>query len=58
MQISRHWRINQQRYRLQGVRLTNGEVSLHNRQVPAVAERESVQTVSRDQRTAVVTFGR
>jgi hypothetical protein len=31
MQISRHWRLNSQRYRLQGVRYENGEVSLQNR---------------------------
>lgn len=31
MQISRHWRLNAQRYRLQGVRYENGEVSLQNR---------------------------
>jgi len=28
MQISRHWRLNAQRYRLQGVRYGNGEVRL------------------------------
>lgn len=31
MQISRHWRLNAQRYRLEGVRLQNGEVRLQNR---------------------------
>lgn len=31
MQISRHWRLNSQRYRLQGVRYENGEVSLQSR---------------------------
>ncbi len=31
MQISRHWRLNSQRYRLQGVRYANGEVSLQAR---------------------------
>jgi hypothetical protein len=34
MQISRHWRLNSQRYRLQGVRYTNGEVSLQERPKP------------------------
>lgn len=34
MQISRHWRIKQQRYRLEGVRYENGEVSLQARPVP------------------------
>jgi len=33
MQISRHWRLNSQRYRLQGVRYQNGEVSLQARPV-------------------------
>lgn len=31
MQISRHWRMNAQRYRLQGVRYENGDVSLQER---------------------------
>jgi hypothetical protein len=35
MQISRHWRMNPQRYRLQGVRYSNGEVSLQARPQPA-----------------------
>lgn len=35
MQISRHWRLNSQRYRLQGVRYENGEVSLQVRPAPA-----------------------
>lgn len=34
MQISRHWRLNAQRYRLEGFRTANGEVSLQNR--PAI----------------------
>lgn len=34
MQISRHWRLNSQRYRLQGVRYQNGEVSLQSRPTP------------------------
>ena len=34
MQISRHWRLNAQRYRLQGVRYENGETSLQNRPTP------------------------
>lgn len=34
MQISRHWRLNSQRYRLQGVRYENGEVSLQPRPAP------------------------
>ncbi|GAB4328236.1 MAG: hypothetical protein Kow00117_14750 [Phototrophicales bacterium] len=31
MQISRHWRMNAQRYRLEGVRYENGETSLQAR---------------------------
>lgn len=31
MQISRHWRLNSLRYRLQGVRYENGTVSLQTR---------------------------
>ena len=31
MQISRHWRLNSQRYRLEGFRNSNGEVSLQSR---------------------------
>ena len=31
MQISRHWRLNSQRYRLEGVRYVNGEVRLQAR---------------------------
>ena len=33
MQISRHWRLNSQRYRLQGVRYHDGKVSLQSRPV-------------------------
>ena len=33
MQISRHWRMNSNRYRLQGVRYGNGDVSVQNRPV-------------------------
>ena len=38
MQISRHWRLNAQRYRLQGVRYQNGETSLQNRPAPINSE--------------------
>lgn len=38
MQISRHWRLNANRYRLQGVRYENGDVSLQNRPMVATAE--------------------
>ena len=42
MQISRHWRLNPQRYRLQGVRYDNGEVSLQTRPTPATAEQNAI----------------
>lgn len=56
MQISRHWRLNSQRYRLQGVRYQNGQVRLQPRpvqpydgqrvevEVPLVLERLSLST--------------
>jgi hypothetical protein len=50
MQISRHWRLNSQRYRLQGVRLNNGEVRLQAR--PCVEQREIVKPVQ--ERVSVV----
>jgi len=34
MQISRHWRLNAQRYRLEGVKLQDGSLSLQKRFVP------------------------
>jgi hypothetical protein len=43
MQISRHWRLNSQRYRLQGVRMINGEVRLQAR--PCVEQREIAKPV-------------
>ncbi len=36
MQISRHWRVKPQRYRLEGVRYENGDISLQNRPAPQV----------------------
>lgn len=33
MQISRHWRLNAQRYRLEGFRNSNGQVSLQPRPI-------------------------
>jgi hypothetical protein len=49
MQISRHWRMNSLRYRLQGVRLQNGQVSLQARPTqtdehPQIAQRPVQQT--------------
>jgi hypothetical protein len=47
MQISRHWRLNAQRYRLQGVRYENGETSLQNRPTPITVS-EPVQKAQID----------
>ena len=47
MQISRHWRMNSQRYRLQGVRLENGQVSLQGRQQPQLNNQEQTQETPR-----------
>ncbi len=42
MQISRHWRMNNQRYRLEGVRYENGSVQLQPR--PVIIDDTRVQT--------------
>ncbi len=56
MQISRHWRMNAQRYRLQGVRYENGEIRLVARALPcAEAQREPAKA---QQERARVTAGR
>ena len=55
MQISRHWRMNSQRYRLQGVRYQNGEVSLQARQTPPSSEATRAQEQT-PQRVAVPVF--
>lgn len=44
MQISRHWRLNPQRYRLQGVRYGNGEVSLQSRPAPRQSNESQNET--------------
>jgi hypothetical protein len=50
MQVARFWRMNAQRYRLQGVRYANGEVSLQARtQTPTyitTIQREAEATVA------------
>ncbi len=46
MQISRHWRLNANRYRLQGVRYENGDVSLQNRPMATNAIEEQQQAVA------------
>ncbi len=45
MQISRHWRLNSQRYRLEGVRYVNGEVRLQARPQPCMEVRDMVKPV-------------
>ena len=55
MQISRHWRMNSQRYRLQGVRYQNGEVSLQARQTPPSSEATRAQEQT-SQRVVVPLF--
>jgi hypothetical protein len=44
MQISRHWRLNAKRYRLEGVRYTTGDVSLQERALTITAQAEPVST--------------
>lgn len=41
MQISRHWRLNPLRYRLQGVRYADGAVSIQPRPVSAAIPDET-----------------
>ncbi len=48
MQISRHWRLNSQRYRLQGVRYETGEMSLQNRPAPTNTKEEIVKAENTD----------
>lgn len=43
MRIAQHWRLNSQRYRLQGVRYADGRVSLCPRRAPAEMENLKVQ---------------
>lgn len=52
MQISRHWRLNSQRYRLQGVRYENGEVSLQSRPTPLNRDLETTDEVVEPRRRA------
>ena len=51
MQISRHWRLNPQRYRLQGVRYQNGEVSLQSRPLTANDNQTQVDSDSTEQQS-------
>jgi hypothetical protein len=57
MQISRHWRLNSQRYRLEGVRYENGEVRLQARIIPCV-EQSQTTPVKPVQVRVPVTAGR
>ncbi|MBZ0287952.1 MAG: hypothetical protein K8I30_10085 [Anaerolineae bacterium] len=43
MQISRHWRLNSQRYRLEGFRQANGDVSLQARPVSQMTSDEDIE---------------
>ncbi|MBC8171323.1 MAG: hypothetical protein H7X77_06610 [Anaerolineae bacterium] len=47
MQISRHWRMNATRYRLEGVRYETGEVSLQERPIvhPETTNHDKTQDV-------------
>ncbi len=45
MQISRHWRLNSQRYRLEGVRYPNGEVKLQSKSFLGLPDKSVVHKV-------------
>ena len=51
MQISRHWRIKAKRYRLEGVRYSNGEVRLQDR--PVLVSAQPTETVQQAQSVPV-----
>lgn len=56
MQISRHWRMNSQRYRLAGVRYQNGQVRLQPRPVlPNDPRREEMPTPAMMEQMSVST---
>lgn len=52
MQISRHWRMNAQRYRLEGVRYANGAAHMRPRFVEAQPEAAQVVHTERARATA------
>lgn len=56
MQISRHWRLNSQRYRLQGVRYENGEIRLVARALPCAEPQR--ETANKPQERIRVAVGR
>jgi hypothetical protein len=49
MQISRHWRMNANRYRLEGFALSNGEKSLQPRQT--VKTQQAVKAAATETKT-------
>ena len=51
MQISRHWRLNPQRYRLEGFRNPNGNLSLQRR---PMIKSSDLQTDPREEETVRV----
>lgn len=56
MQISRHWRLNAQRYRLEGYRYQNGEVSLQARPILDLDEDATQEIQMIAQETAHITL--
>lgn len=60
MQISRHWRMNAKRYRLEGVRYDSGAVSLQGRpnaigsNAESSADHSQVTTAEFEERRTVV----
>lgn len=58
MQISRHWRLNSQRYRLEGVRYVNGEVRLQARTMSCPESQPQRETTKVGQERVPVASGR
>jgi hypothetical protein len=54
MQISRHWRMKNLRYRLEGVRTQQGEVQLNNRPAQRKTETQTAQTITAERNAVVV----
>ncbi len=52
MQITRHWRLSAQRYRLEGVRLEDGSVSLQSRLVPQATAEDQTDTTEEVEQSA------
>ncbi len=51
MQVSRHWRMNAQRYRLEGVRYSDDTMSLQHRPMPELAEQPEEYPAQEQQHT-------